>query len=344
MSSPHIFEGHGVGQTMFRVMAALVPGIIVYVIAFGPSILISLTIASITAVAVEALMLKIRNYPVKPFVFDGSVLLTAWLLALSIPPMSPWWLIVTGTVIAVVFAKHLYGGLGNNLFNPAMVGFAALMISFPAYMTHWPAPLVLSGTHLGFADQLAYMLTGSLPAGMDADAVNMATPLDTLKTQLHLHHTVSEVLHMPIYDVIGGKGTMWIAVMYLLGGIYLWRARIISLHIPLAFLGGLFLMAAFFYLKDADHYVAPWFHLVTGGTMLGAFFIATDPVTAASTPKGKIIFGLGIGALTYVVRVLGGYPDGVAFSVLIMNAFVPLIDTYTQPRVFGHMKQEEASR
>jgi electron transport complex protein RnfD len=344
MSSPHIFEGHSVGQTMFRVMAALVPGIVFYVIAFGPSILVTLTIASITAIVAEVAMLKIRSYPVKPFVLDGSVLLTAWLLALSIPPMSPWWLIVTGTVIAVVFAKHLYGGLGNNLFNPAMVGFAALMISFPAYMTHWPAPMALSTVHLGFGDQLAYMLTGSLPAGMDVDAINMATPLDTLKTQLHLHHTAGEVLQMPIFDVIGGKGTVWIALMYLLGGIYLWRAKIITPHIPLAFLGGLFLMATIFYLKDADHYVAPWFHLATGGTMLGAFFIATDPVTASSTPKGKLIFGLGIGALTYVVRVLGGYPDGVAFSVLIMNAFVPLIDTYTQPRVFGHAKQEEASR
>jgi electron transport complex, RnfABCDGE type, D subunit len=344
MSSPHIFEGHGVSGTMFRVMAALVPGIVFYVIAFGPSILISLTIASLTALAVEAAMIRLRAYPVKPFVTDGSVLLTAWLLALSIPPMSPWWLIVVGTVIAVVFAKHLFGGLGNNLFNPAMVGFAALMISFPAYMTHWPAPTVLAGVHLGFGDQLAYMLTGALPAGMEVDAINMATPLDTLKTQLHLHHTVSEVLQMPIFDVIGGKGSMWIAAMYLLGGIYLWRARIISLHIPLAFLGGLFLMGAFFYLKDADHYVAPWFHLATGGTMLGAFFIATDPVTAAATPRGKLIFGFAAGALTYVIRVLGGYPDGVAFSVLILNAFVPLIDTYTQPRVFGHLKNEEASK
>ncbi len=336
MSSPHVFEKHSVAGTMYRVLAALIPGVILYVIAFGPAILVSLALASATALVTEALILKMRAYPVKPFVTDGSALLTAWLLALSIPPLAPWWLVVVGTAFAIVFAKQLYGGLGNNLFNPAMIGFAVLMVSFPAYMTHWPAPTVLAQAHLGLGETLAYMFGGSLPTGVTVDAINMATPLDNLKTQLMQEHTVAEVLSMPIYDVIGGKGSLWVALMYLLGGIYLIYARVITWHIPAAFLGGLFLVATGFHFYDANHYAVPWFHLLTGGTMLGAFFIATDPVSACGTNLGKLIFGFAIGALVFVIRVLGGYPDGVAFSVLIMNAAVPLIDAYTQPRVYGH--------
>jgi electron transport complex protein RnfD len=336
MSSPHVITpGSSVSNIMLLVLAALLPAIATYYFFFGPGILISLTLASITAITAEAAMLRLRNYPVKHFLFDGSALLTAWLLALSIPPLAPWWLIVVGTGFAIIVAKHLYGGLGNNLFNPAMVGFAVLMISFPSYMTQWTAPLVLSQHPVGFSEALQYYFSGTLQ-GAKLDAVTMATPLDTLKTQLNLEHTVGQVKNMPIYGMFGGKGTEAIAAMYLLGGLFLLKKRVITWHAPVAFLFTLALIAALLNGVDSSRYASPMFHLFTGGAMLGAFFIATDYVTGPTTPLGKMIFGAGVGFLEYMIRVFGGYPDGVAFSILIMNAAVPLIDAYTQPRVFGH--------
>ena len=336
MSSPHVLTpGSSVSTIMLLVLAALLPAIIVYYFYFGSAILISLALASITALVAEAAMLRLRNYPLKYFLTDGSAILTAWLLALSIPPLAPWWLIVVGTAFAIIVAKHLYGGLGNNLFNPAMVGFAVLMISFPSTMTQWPAPLLLSQHPVGFSEALQYYFSGTLQ-GVRLDATTMATPLDTLKTQLNLQHTVGEVTKMPIFGNFGGQGTEAIAAMYLLGGLFLWQRRIISWHIPVSFLAVLALVAALFNGIDPNRYATPMFHLFTGGAMLGAFFIATDYVTSPTTPLGKLIFGASAGFLVYVIRVFGGYPEGIAFAVLIMNAAVPLIDTYTQPRVFGH--------
>ena len=336
MSSPHVLTpGSSVSTIMLLVLAALLPAIAAYYFFFGPGILISLALASVTALVAEAAMLQLRNYPLKHFLTDGSAILTAWLLALSIPPLAPWWLIVVGTAFAIVVAKHLYGGLGNNLFNPAMVGFAVLMISFPTHMTQWTAPLLLSQHPVGFSEALQYYFSGTLQ-GVKLDAVTMATPLDTLKTQLNLQHTVSEVKHMPIFGNFGGKGGEVVAAMYLLGGLFLLQQRIITWHAPVSFLVTLALIAALLNGIDPSRYATPMFHLFTGGAMLGAFFIATDYVTGPTTPLGKLIFGTGVGFLEYVIRVFGGYPDGVAFSILIMNAAVPLIDAYTQPRVYGH--------
>lgn len=336
MSSPHVLTpGSSVSTIMLLVLAALLPAIAVYYFYFGPGILISLVLASVTALVAEAAMLRLRNYPVKYFLTDGSAVLTAWLLALSIPPLAPWWLIVVGTAFAIIVAKHLYGGLGNNLFNPAMVGFAVLMISFPSYMTQWTAPLLLSHHPVGFSETLQYYFSGTLQ-GVKLDAVTMATPLDAMKTRLNLQHTMSEVNNMPIFGMFGGKGTEAIAAMYLLGGLFLWQRRIITWHTPVSFLVALALVAALFNGIDPNRYAPPMFHLFTGGAMLCAFFIATDYVTSPTTPLGKLIFGASAGFLVYVIRVFGGYPDGIAFAILIMNAAVPLIDAYTQPRVFGH--------
>jgi len=336
MNSPYITEQTSVNTIMLKVLFALLPAIAAYYLYFGPAILISIVLATITALACEAIMLKLRNYPVKPFLLDGSAVVTAWLLALSMPPLAPWWLVVVATAFAIVVAKHLYGGLGNNLFNPAMVGYAVMIISFPAHMTQWPAPEMLAGAHLTFFQELQYIFAGILPDGLKLDAVSMATPLDTLKTQLKLEHTIKEISQLPIFSWGGGKGSEMVALWYLAGGLVLWQQRIITWHIPVAFLSGLFLTGSVFHVYDADRYISPWFHLLTGGAMLGAFFIATDPITGATTPKGKLIFGAGIGFLTYVIRTWGGYPDGVAFAVLLMNICVPLIDAYTQPTVFGH--------
>ncbi len=340
MSSPYLQNpGSGVSGIMLRVLAALLPAIAAYYYFFGPAILVSLTLASATALAAEAAMLRLRGYPLRYFLSDGSALLTGWLLALSIPPLAPWWLIVVGTLFAIVIAKHLYGGLGHNLFNPAMVGFAVLMISFPSHMTHWLTPLPLVHDGLSLAQQLAYFFGESLPSGMNLDAVTMATPLDTIKTQVSLGRAVGEIRdNTPIFGALSGRGTQVIAAFYLLGGLFMLQQRVITWHIPAAFIGVFALVAGVFHGVDASRYAPPLFHLFSGGAMLGAFFIATDYVTGPTTPKGKLIFGGCVGLLEYVIRVFGGYPDGVAFAVLIMNAAVPLIDAYTQPKVFGHTK------
>ncbi len=334
-SSPFITQPSSVSQIMLRVLLALIPGIALYVWYFGPAILVSIALASVTALATEAIMLKLRQRPLRPFLSDNSALLTAWLLALSIPALAPWWLVVVGTAFAIAISKHLYGGLGNNPFNPAMIGYAVLIISFPVHMTHWITPHGMGGIELPFGEQLDYIFNGVLPDGLKLDAVTMATPLDTLKTQLHLGLSANEIRDMPIYGYLAGKGSEMVAIGFAVGGIYLLSIRIISWHLPAAFLASLFATAGVFHLIDPAHYVTPLFHWFSGAAMLGAFFILTDPVTSPTTAKGKLIFAAGAGLLTYLIRVFGGFPDGMAFATLLMNICVPLIDAWTQPRVFG---------
>ena len=323
---------------MLKVLLALVPGIIAYVWAFGGGILVTIALATATALAAEAAMLKIRKRPIQPFLMDYSAVVTAWLLALAIPPLSPWWVIVVGTLFAIVVAKQLYGGLGYNPFNPAMVGYAVLLISFPVIMTKWPAALQLAQTKLGFADQLHYIFSGILPQGVAIDAVTSATPLDYLKTQLTLKQEVASIKQAPIFGALGATGGEYITGAYLLGGLYLWQQKIITWHLPTAFLGALALISGVFWLIDPTHFTSPLFHLFSGASMLCAFFIVTDPVSGPTTPRGKLYFAAGVGIITYLIRVYGGYPDGVAFAVIFMNICVPLIDAHTQPRVFGHEK------
>lgn len=330
-----IAQSTSVAGIMLKVLVALIPAIAAYVWYFGPAILAQIALASVIALGSETAMLKLRGCPVKPYLSDGSALVTAWLLALSLPPLCPWWLTVIATAFAIMIAKQLYGGLGNNLFNPAMVGYAIAIISFPLQMTQWSAPEVLGAAHLGFLQQLQYIFGGGLPAGVKIDALTMATPLDTLKTQLQLQHTVGEITRMSIFGSVGGKGSEIVALGYLAGGLYLWQQRVIGWHVPVTFLATLFVTAGAFHAADTDRYIGPLFHLATGATLIGAFFILTDPVTGPTTPKGKLIYAAGAGFLTYIIRVFGGYPDGVAFSVLLMNICVPLIDAYTQPPVFG---------
>ncbi|OGS90190.1 MAG: electron transport complex subunit RsxD [Gallionellales bacterium GWA2_60_18] len=338
-SSPFISKPDTVAQIMFRVLLALLPAVALYVWNYGPAVLVSIALASVTALATEAVMLKLRQRPVAPFLRDNSALVTAWLLALAIPPLTPWWLIVLGTAFGIAVAKHLYGGLGNNLFNPAMVGYAVLIVSFPAQMTHWPSPLGLGQAELGFLDQLGYIFAGTLPGGIGPDAFSMATPLDTLKTQLHLDKSMGQIFEMPIYGYLGGKGGEMVAFGFLLGGLYLLAARIITWHIPVAFLGTLFAVAGIAHLLDPAHYAAPLFHWFSGAAMLGAFFILTDPVSGPTTDRGKLIFAAGAGLITWLIRTFGGFPDGVAFATLLMNICVPLIVLYTQPAVFGKKGQ-----
>jgi electron transport complex protein RnfD len=328
---PYLLKNVSVQRVMLQVVAALVPGIAAYVWIFGPVILVQLALATATALAAEAAMLKLRDKPLSLFLSDGSAIVTAWLIALTFPPLSPWWLIITGTLFAIVVAKHLYGGLGQNPFNPAMVAFAVCIVSFPALMSQWPAV----GMQVSLADQIAVVF-GQMPR---LDAISGATPLDTLKTALKLDEGTVSVAALladqTVYGFFAGRGWEWVTGGYLLGGLFLWWRGIVSWHAPLSFVAGLSLLATGLWLYNPAQFANPLFHLFSGGAMLGAWFIVTDPVSGCTTPKGKLIFGFSAGVLAYLIRVFGGYPDGVAFAVLLMNLCVPLIDLYTQPAIFG---------
>ena len=217
-----------------------------------------------------------------------------------------------------------------------MVGYAVLLISFPLIMTKWPVPLLLAEHPLGFIDQLHYIFSNVLPANIKVDAITSATPLDYLKTQLKLNHEIASITQAPIFGMLGAKGGEIVTAAYLLGGLYLVQQRIISWYLPTAFLVALTAMSLAFYAINPAHYANPLFHLMSGASLLCAFFIITDPVSGPTTPRGKLYFAAGVGMLTYLIRVYGGYPDSVAFAVLLMNMCVPLIDALTQPRVFGH--------
>jgi len=317
-----------VPSIMRDVLLGLLPGTGIYAWWFGYGIVLQICLAIGTALACEAIICQIRGKPVRQTLGDLSAVVTAWLLALCIPSLAPWWLIVTGTAFAVIFVKQLYGGLGANIFNPAMAGYAILIISFPVHMTQWP------GTQAATFDATTVL------AVMDSNAVSLdgltsATALDYVKTQLLLGRDLGTMSSERIFGHVGSSGWEWIAAGYVLGGLWLLWRGVIRWQIPTAVLAGLLLPALIFHLIDPAHYASPLFHLFAGAVMLGAFFIATDPVTAATSPRGLLIFGAGIGALVYVIRTWGGYPDGVAFAVLIMNMTAPAIDYFTAPGVSG---------
>jgi electron transport complex protein RnfD len=319
---------------MLAVIIALIPGTLVYIHFFGWGVIINISVAIITALACEISILKIRKRPVKPFIYDGTAVLTAILLALALPTLTPWWLAALGAAFAIIIAKHLYGGMGYNPFNPAMVGYAMLLIAFPKEMTAW----IPAETHgLTFLNTLNFSLFNTLPDGMSYDAITMATPLDTIKTQMSLGYTLDEVQlnHAGLFGNIAGYGWEWINIMFLIGGLVLIAIKVISWHIPVAMLGALAVMAMIFNFVDSGTYAPMSFHLFGGAAMLGAFFIATDPVTAAASTKGRLIYGAGIGIFIYIIRTWGGYPDAIAFAVLLMNMAVPMIDYYYKPVVFG---------
>jgi len=328
---PYLLKDASVQRVMLQVLAALLPGIAAYVWVFGPLILVQIAIASAAALAGEAFMLRLRDKPLGLFLGDGSAIVTAWLIALAFPPLAPWWLIVVGTLFAIVIAKQLYGGLGQNPFNPAMIAFAVCIVSFPALMSQWP-PVDLKAS---FADQFA-LVFDFLPR---LDAMSGATPLDALKTALKLgegNTTVASILaDGHTFGRFAGQGWEWVMGGYLIGGIWLWQRKIISWHAPTGFIAGITLLSSVLWLWQPTDFANPLFHLFSGGAMLGAFFIVTDPVSGCTTPKGKFIFAFSVGLLAYLIRVFGGYPDGVAFAVLLLNICVPLIDMYTQPTIFG---------
>lgn len=337
-NAPHFHNRRSVRWVMGMVLLALLPATIVYCLYFGYGVLVQFALALITGVACEALALQLRGAPLRPALTDLSTAVTAALLALSMPPLAPWWLIVSATAFAILLAKHLYGGLGLNPFNPAMVGYAVLLISFPAQMTQWLPAAGAASIDLDFPHTLTAILTGHLPASLSVDVLSAASPLAALKTGLSLRHTMDEIFAQPVFGQFGGSGWEWVAVCELAGGVVLLMLRVIRWHIPLSMLASMFIVATLMNQFDPGHYAGPMFHLFSGATMLGAFFIATDPVTAAASERGRLIYGAGIGVLTYVIRNFGSYHDGVAFAVLLMNLLAPLIDKFTVPRIYGEAR------
>jgi Na+-translocating ferredoxin:NAD+ oxidoreductase subunit D len=347
-SSPHQHNQRSTSQIMRMVALACLPGIVLQAVFFGYGVLVQLVLAIITAWASEALVLKLRGKSVLPRLKDHSALLTAVLLAVSIPPYAPWWLIIIGTAFAIIMVKQLYGGLGNNLFNPAMAAYVLLLVSFPLQMTQWLPPLSLQNVELTPFDAVCavvkqYSCSGfSLPQLQTSiDGVTMATPLDTLRTDLSRGLTLSESLQSPVFFAFAGTGWLWVNLAYLLGGLSLIQQKIISWRIPTALLCSLFALTTIASLISPDTLAGPMFHLFSGGTMLAAFFIATDPVSASTTDKGRLIYAALIGLLVFLIRNFGGYPDAYAFAILLANMAVPLIDYYTRPRTYGHRTRSE---
>ncbi|MCU7960646.1 MAG: electron transport complex subunit RsxD [gamma proteobacterium symbiont of Bathyaustriella thionipta] len=339
-SSPHGTPQNNVTRMMLQVLLALVPGIIAMIWYFGWGVLINILLSCSAAVFFEALVLKWRKRPLQPALSDLSAIVTAVLLGIAIPPLLPWWITLIGIAFAIIIVKQLYGGLGYNPFNPAMAAYALLLVSYPIQMTSWLPPEMLTDVHLSFSQSLSAIFSGILPAGLSWDAISMATPLDDMRTQLGQSNMISEIRQSPLWGDYGGRGWEWVANWYFLGGLYLLYKRVISWHIPVSMLASLALFGLIFFSLDPQSHPVPLFHLFSGGAMLGAFFIATDPVTACTTRKGQLIYGACIGALIYIIRSWGGFPDAVAFAVLLMNMAAPTIDYYTRPRTFGHAERE----
>ena len=326
-SSPHLHDGRNLGVVMTDVCIALVPGLLCYVWLFGPGVLLQCILAVSFALLFEFAVLRLRGRDPRPFLRDGSAVVTAMLFAVSISPLAAWWVCLCGIAFAIIIAKHAFGGIGYNIFNPAMAGFVFVLVCFPVQMNTWPdLPAHGFGAYLGSIFPMA---------GREMDMLSGATPLDELKTRLEMMDMVSEIKTASVFGYLGGAGWEWINALFMLGGVYLLVRGVIKWHIPVAVLAGIFIVSAAFYLYDADTYASPLFHLFSGGTMLCAFFIATDPVTASTTERGRLVYGVLIGILIYLMRQWGAFPDGVAFAVLLANIFVPLIDLLTRPRAFG---------
>lgn len=347
-SSPHQRQSRDTGALMRLVIYCAIPGLLAQLIFFGWGVLIHLVLAIATAIVTEVVILELRKKNFERAISDYSAILTALLLAISIPPLAPWWVTVIGTFFAIGIVKQLYGGLGFNLFNPAMAAYVMLLISFPVQMTAWSSPLTLVEYNQNLLDAFSVIFGGYTQEGYNllqlrtgVDGFTMATPLDSVKTDIGAGLTLFEATAKPVFNNGLGIGWLWVNLAYLVGGLILIKNRAINWHIPVSLLASLSALSALFALTSPDQYAGPLFHLLSGGTMLGAFFIATDPVSASTTNKGRLIYGAMIGGWIYLIRNFGGYPDAIAFAVVIMNMAVPLIDYYTRPRPYGHKGKKQ---
>ncbi|MFI0429967.1 RnfABCDGE type electron transport complex subunit D [Mariniflexile sp. HMF6888] len=319
-ASPHVHSDRTSKKLMYDVIIALIPAFLVSIYVFGMSALIVTSVAIISCVLFEYL---IQKYLLKSDVTitDGSALLTGILLAFNLPSNLPIWMVVIGALVAIGIAKLSFGGLGFNIFNPALVGRVFLLVSFPVQMTMWPTAIENNTTLV--------------------DAVTGATSLGTIKEGLLAGDTMTEIsTRIPsaidmLFGFTGGSLGEMSALALLLGGVYLIIRKVISWHIPITLILTMVVFTGVFWVINPEHYANPVIHILSGGAILGAFFMATDLVTSPMTKKGMVIFAIGIGVLTVLIRLFGAYPEGISFAILIMNAFVPLMNKYFKPRRFG---------
>lgn len=359
ISSPHTHSGKLTARVMFWVILAMIPAIILQIYYFGFGILIQSALAIGLALLLEWSVSLLRKRPALSDISDFSVILTALILAVAIPPYAPYWIILIGTFCAVILGKHVYGGLGQNPFNPAMVGYVVLLVSFPLQMTTWMPPIALLAEPPTLEDAWQLIFTGLTTDGFSLhqltasiDGITQATPLDTVRTfyssagscitdAICSEAAFYELTNLPIFTQNGwdfAQGWWQINLAFLLGGIFLILKKVIHWQIPVAMLGSFALLSLLTELFGNGAHLTVPAQLFSGAMMFGAFFIATDPVTASITPRGKLVFGVLVGSLLYLIRFYGNYPDGVAFAILLSNICVPLIDHYTRPRVAGHRK------
>jgi len=318
--SPHQQSPETTRKLMYGVVIALLPALAASVYYFGMGAVIVTLTSVLSCVAVEYLIQRFI-LKVKPSISDGSAVVTGLLLAFNVPSNLPVHIIVIGAIIAIGVAKMTFGGLGNNPFNPALVGRVFLLISFPVQMTSWPVP---SGFKTGYADAV----TGATPLGLLSEGVKNGEAVSAIMDKVPSHMQL-------FYGRMGGSMGEVAAAALIIGGIYLLWKKIITWHIPVSILVTVALFTGILWMADPVKFADPLFHLLTGGLMLGAIYMATDYVTSPMTHKGMIIYGIGIGIITVLIRTWGAYPEGVAFSILIMNAFVPLLNMYMKPKRFG---------
>jgi electron transport complex protein RnfD len=340
--APYLAPTSNVASTMQQVLLALVPAALAHVYFFGPGFIFNLIVASAFCIGGEALMMHLRGRPPESALSDYSALVTAALLAFALPSLTPWWVTGTGALFGIVVAKHLYGGLGFNIFNPAMAGYVVILVAFPMHLNLWVAPRMgdIDYEFLTILQTLKYTLTGILPDALTYDEVSRATPLDVMQSGLNNMRTTVEIRSLPIMGDFGGVGWEWIGNFIAIGGFWLMIRKIIRWQIPVGVGIGLLIPAGIMWLISPGTQPSPGFHMFSGAALLCAFFIATDPVSAATSPKGRFIYGIGIGFVIYAIRTWGSYADGVAFAVIIMNMAVPAIDYMTRPQIVGHQRQE----
>lgn len=337
VSGPHVLAVRRVEDIMRKVVLALLPAVGWGILIFGWPALFLTAITVAAALVFEAVCLKMKGVAAKPYLYDGSAVLTGLLVAMTLPPWAPWWIGVVGSAIAIVLGKQVYGGLGQNLFNPAMLARVALLISFPIEMTTWVEvkPLLFGP---GILDSLGITFSANT-----TDAVAGATTLGAVKTGFSLNQTLPGLLYdyNNFLAFIGWeRGSLGetSSLLILIGGLWLAREGVIRWHIPLSLLASITTLSLIFHWIDPQHYLSVWVHLNSGALMLVAFFIATDYVTSPNTPLGQVIFGAGCGLLIFVIRSWGGYPEGTGFAILLMNAVTPLIDHYIRPRIYGRYR------
>ncbi len=320
-ASPHVHSARTSKKVMYDVLYALIPAFLVSIYVFGISALILTSVAVVSCIVFEYL---IQKYLLKTeiTITDGSALITGILLAFNLPSGLPIWMIIVGSLIAIGVAKLSFGGLGYNIFNPALVGRVFLLVCFPVQMTSWPTPV---DNHLSLVDAV----TGETTLGIIKEGLMYGETMSTISEK------IPSAMELLLGITSGSIGEMS-ALALLLGGIFLIVRKVITWHIPVTMLVTMAVMTGIFWLVNPEQYANPLIHILSGGAILGAFYMATDLVTSPMTKKGMVIFAIGIAVITVVIRLFGAYPEGVSFAILIMNAFVPLINTYFKPRRFGN--------